>query len=92
MGSGNPLGEQNGGEAAEFPACSATPSREAKSLRWTLGLGVRNLVHILPPSLICRVAMSLGFLVCSMGRGLRLQENRGEVCVLLRVNLVPHRW
>lgn len=67
MGSGNPLGEQNGGEAAEFPACSATPSREAHSLRWTLGLGVRNLVHILPPPLICRVAMSLGLLVVPWG-------------------------
>lgn len=67
MGSGNPLGEQNGGEAAEFPACSATPSREAHSLRWTFGLGVRNLVHILPPPLICHVAMSLGFLVVPWG-------------------------
>ena len=92
MGSGKPLGEQNGGEAADFPACSATPSREAHSLRWTLGLGIRTLVHILLPPLICRVAMSLGFLVCSMGRGLRLQENRDEVCVPLRVCPVPRRW
>lgn len=65
---------------------------------WGLGLRVRSLVHVLPPPLTFCVALGnsppllgLGFLVCPMGRGRRLQQKSTGLCVLIKVCSVPCR-